>query len=146
MIVRERAEIIAIDDDLLTVSTALKQGCSGCAQQQSCGAGIISKAFSDRRQQFQLRRPLHGQWQIGDQVELQLPQQLLTKLSLLLYGLPLLVLLTSALLTQLLLVWPEWAVIVSSGCSMAACFVLLKQALSRHDVKVQALLKIQQSS
>ena len=81
MMISERAEIVAIHDDYLTVSTKLKSGCGGCVQQNTCGAGIISKAFADRRAEFIVQRPSGMQFALGDHIELDLPQTMLTSYS-----------------------------------------------------------------
>ncbi len=146
MMIRERAEIVAIHDDYLTVSTELKSGCGGCVQQNTCGAGIISKAFADRRAEFIVQRPSGMQFALGDQIELALPQTMLTRFSLWVYGLPLLVLLTSALITQLGLGWSEGYVIVTAALGFISSFVLIRQWLKLRDVQVSQLLQIQQIS
>jgi sigma-E factor negative regulatory protein RseC len=146
MMIRERAEIIAMHDDYLTVSTELKSGCGGCAQQNSCGAGIISKAFADRRAQFIVQRPAGLTLAVGEQVELALPQAMLTRFSLWVYGAPLLVLLLVALMGQLMLGWSEGYVIISALVSFGFSFVLIRQWLKLRDVQVSQLLQIQQIS
>ncbi|PTB84353.1 Fis family transcriptional regulator, partial [Pseudidiomarina aestuarii] len=97
--IREHAHIVAVEADYLLVSTQLKTGCGSCQQQNTCGAGIISKAFSDRRAEFRIAKPKQGQFRAGEMVELLLPETALTKLSLLLYGTPLAALLGAAVLT-----------------------------------------------
>jgi sigma-E factor negative regulatory protein RseC len=146
MMIRERAEIVALHDDYLTVSTELKSGCGGCAQQNSCGAGIISKAFADRRAEFVVQRPQGLRLAVGDQIELALPQTMLTRFSLWVYGLPLLVLLTLAMTTQLALGWSEGYVIVTALFGFAISFVLIRHWLKLRDVQVSQLLQIQQIS
>lgn len=146
MMIRERAEIIALHDDYLTVSTELKTGCGGCAQQNTCGAGIISKAFADRRAEFIVQRPSGTEFAVGDNIELALPQTMLTRFSLWVYGLPLLVLLTIALVTQLAMGWSEGYVITAALLGFASSFVIIRQWLKLRDVQVSQLLQIQQIS
>lgn len=146
MMIRERAEIVTVHDDYLTVSTELKSGCGSCAQQNSCGAGIISKAFADRRAQFVVQRPMGGQFAVGDQIELALPQTMLTRFSLWVYGLPLLVLVALALIGQQALGWSEGYVIVVALSGFAASFVVIRHWLKLRDVQVSQLLQIQQIS
>lgn len=141
--IREVAEVIAVEDDELFVSTQLKSGCGSCAQQSTCGAGIISKAFSDRRAEFRVRKPT-GQFQPGQHIELLLPEQALTKFSLLVYGIPLMALLLVAVgLTQVTVISEGWVIMaafVSFGCS----FWGLKHWLHHRDVQVSQLLSVQQ--
>ncbi|HET8817216.1 MAG TPA: SoxR reducing system RseC family protein [Pseudidiomarina sp.] len=141
--IREHAHIIAVEPEYLLVSTELKTGCGSCQQQNTCGAGIISKAFSDRRAEFRIARPSEGHFREGEMVELLLSETALTKLSLLLYGSPLAALIGVAVLTTSLLQWPEGAVIPASMVAFGASFWGLKRWLKQHDVRVNQLLAIQ---
>lgn len=141
--IREVAEITAIYPDSLQVTTELKTGCSGCQQQSTCGAGIISKAFSDRRAEFLVQRPA-GSFSVGQQVELLLPEAVLTRFSLLIYIVPILVLLLSAILLTQVLQWPEGQAIIGSLMTFAASFWLLRRWLHLSDVQVTQLLSVQQ--
>lgn len=141
--IRELATIQTIADDYLEVSTELKTGCSGCAQQNTCGAGVISKAFSDRRATFRVNRPA-GQFNVGEQVELLLPEQMLTRASLLIYGVPLVALLAVAILSQSLLGLTEGVSILAAFAAFAGSFLALKHWFKRRDVQVSQFLKVQQ--
>lgn len=142
--IREVAVIQAIEADTLLVSTELKSGCSGCAQQSNCGAGIISKAFSDRRAEFRVGKPAGMNFKVGEQIELLMPEQMLTRASLLIYGVPLVALLTTALIAQLLLGISEGKAILLSLFGFAASFWGLKRWFQMRDVKVSQLLQVQQ--
>ncbi|RUO79465.1 SoxR reducing system RseC family protein [Pseudidiomarina taiwanensis] len=143
--VREQAQVIALSDAELTLTTQLKMGCSGCQQQSSCGAGIISKAFSDRRAVFTVPRPLGFNAAIGETVTLELPEQALTRYSLLLYGAPLAALLGMSLLSQALGT-SEGASIVLAFMAMGLSFIGLRKWLRHRDVQVQQLLKVTEIS
>ncbi|WP_417658422.1 SoxR reducing system RseC family protein [Pseudidiomarina sp.] len=141
--IREVAEVIAIDNDELVVSTQLKSGCGSCVQQSTCGAGIISKAFSDRRAEFRVRKPA-GQFAPGQQIELLLPDQALTRFSLMVYGLPLMALLVVAIgLTNMTALSEGW-VIISAFTGFGFSFYALKRWLHHRDVQVTQLLRVQQ--
>lgn len=120
--IREVAIIKTVEQDTLLVTTELKSGCSGCAQQSNCGAGIISKAFSDRRAEFRVAKPAGMNFVAGEQIELLLPEQMLTRASLLIYGVPLMALLITALVAQLLFGISEGSAILLSLTGFAASF------------------------
>lgn len=141
--IREHAHIVAVESDYLLVSTQLKTGCGSCQQQNTCGAGIISKAFSDRRAEFRIAKPSQGHFRAGEMVELLLPETALTRLSLLLYGTPIAALLGVAVITTSALQWPEGAVILASIGAFGASFWGLKRWLKQHDVRVNQLLAVQ---
>jgi len=132
--IREIAEVVAIDGTRIKVSTALKTGCSGCAQVKTCGAGMLSSLFENRRAEFELETDLP--LQLGDRVELQIPEQVITGFSLLLYGLPLLMLLSSALVLQLALQLPEGTVIVGAFTITGLTFWGLRRYFRGRDVHV----------
>lgn len=138
--IRELGQITAVEGNYITISTQLKSGCSGCQQQNHCGAGLLSKAFPQRSGEFSLHS--EGHFAVGQQVELQLPESALARFSLAMYLLPLLALLLGAALGQLL--WPqsEGPAIMFAAVSMAVSFYLLRRYLHHRDVKVQALLQV----
>lgn len=138
--IRELGQVTAVDGDYITISTQLKSGCSGCQQQNHCGAGLLSKAFPQRSGEFSVRN--EQRLRVGQQVELQLPEAALARFSLAIYLLPLLALLLGAGVGQLL--WPhsEGPAIALAAISMAASFYLLRRYLDHRDVKVQALLHV----
>ncbi|WP_417688797.1 SoxR reducing system RseC family protein [Pseudidiomarina sp.] len=141
--IREVAVIQAIEADHLEVSTDLKTGCGGCAQQSTCGAGIISKAFSDRRATFRVARP-EGSFAVGETVELLMPEQALTQASLLIYGIPLLALLGMAVIAQSIFGWTEGVSIVAALIAFASSFVALKRWYQMRDLQVTQLLEVRQ--
>jgi Positive regulator of sigma E activity len=142
-VIRELAEVVSVENDFLLVSTELKTGCSGCAQQNTCGAGVISKAFSDRRAEFRVHKP-QGYFRPGQQIELLLPEQALTRYSLLVYMVPLFALLVMAIFTGQLLSWSEGWVILSAFSGFAVSFYLLRRWLQHRDIQVAQLLSVQQ--
>lgn len=141
--IREVAVIQAIEADHLEVSTDLKTGCGGCAQQSTCGAGVISKAFSDRRATFRVARP-KGSFAVGETVELLMPEQALTQASLLIYGIPLIALLSVAIIAQTLFGLSEGVSIVAALIGFAASFVALKRWYQMRDLQVTQLLEVRQ--
>lgn len=142
--IREVAVVQAIETDYLQVSTELKSGCGGCAQQSTCGAGIISKAFSDRRATFRVARPPSGEFSVGETVELLMPEQALTQASLIIYGVPLLALLGVAILAQSLFGLSEGLSIVAALLGFAGSFFALKRWYQMRDLQVTQLLQVRQ--
>lgn len=141
--IRELAQIISVETEQLVVTTELKSGCGSCVQQSTCGAGIISKAFADRRAEFRVQKPA-GNFYPGQQIELLLPEQAITQYSLLLYGAPIFVLLAVAvLLTQAGIMSEGW-VILWAFVGFGLSFVGLKRWLHHRDIQVSQLLSVKQ--
>lgn len=137
---KEIAEVVAVQGNRITLTTQLKTACSGCSQKTTCGAGILSKLFADRNAQFTVlsNTPVTP----GEQVEISMPEQQVTRFALLLYGSPILILLLTAMTLTSLQSVPEWLVIVLSFSSFAATFVALKHWFQKRDVKVNRLIQI----
>lgn len=137
---RELGEIISVDGEQLTVRTRLKDGCSGCAQRSTCGAGLLSKAFPQRRGEFKVSA--EGQFSIGDQVEVHLPDNALSGLALAMYLLPLIALISGAALGSWLIPEHEAGAIGAGFLAFGLSFLLLRRVLWHRRARVQQLLTI----
>lgn len=137
---RELGEIIAIDGNQLMVRTQLKHGCSGCSQRSTCGAGLLSKAFPQRRGEF--RVAAEGHFDVGDQVEIHLPDNALSGLALAMYLLPLIALITGALLGGWLFPAHELGAIGLGFSAFGLSFVVLRRILWHRRANVQQLLSV----
>lgn len=138
--IREIGTVIAVNGRSVEIDTQLKSGCSGCSKQNTCGAGLLSKAFPGRRGHFSVMtdEPLSP----GQDVELQLPEEALTRFSLAVYMLPLLALFAGALFGQWWFAGHEGGSIGLGFAAFAFSFYLLRRYLRHKDVKVQALLQV----
>lgn len=137
---KEIAEVVAVDGDRITVTTQLKSACSGCAQVSTCGAGILSKVFSDKNAQF----TVVSQEKVapGEQVQLDVPESAVTRFALLLYGLPVLCLLAVAVMLQTLTPLAEGFVIFWSFLGFGLTFAGLKHWFRKRDIQVNAMVKL----
>jgi len=136
----EIAEVVSVSGRRVTVSTQLKSGCGSCAQQSHCGAGVISKVFANRRANFEVQTDVAVT--PGQQVELLIPDQVITRFSLLMYALPILVLTLVASLLQSLSTAPEGLIILLSFASMMLSFYGIKQYLKNRDMRLQQRVSI----
>lgn len=137
---KEIAEVVAVQGNRITLTTQLKTACSGCSQKTTCGAGILSKLFADRNAQFTVISDTGVE--PGEQVEISMPEQQVTRFALLLYGMPILMLLLSAVVLTSFQTLPEWLIILLSFGSFAAAFVALKHWFQKRDVKVNQMIQI----
>ncbi|MGM0481399.1 MAG: SoxR reducing system RseC family protein [Pseudomonadota bacterium] len=137
---KEIAEVVAVQGNRITLTTQLKTACSGCSQKTTCGAGILSKLFADRNAQFTVISDTRVE--PGEQVEISMPEQQVTRFALLLYGMPILMLLLSAVVLTSFQTLPEWLIILLSFGSFAAAFVALKHWFQKRDVKVNQMIQI----
>lgn len=146
--IRELGHITAISNGQVTIQTQLKSGCSGCAQQRTCGAGILSKAFPQRRGEFIVPNPhldstlTQAPLAVGQAVELELPEEALSKFSLAVYLLPLLALIAGAAVGHKLNSSSELLSIALGFSAFGCTFWLLRRYLKHRDVKIRAMLQV----
>lgn len=138
--VREIAKVTAIHGDTIEVSTELKSGCSGCAKRSTCGAGILSRAFPNRRGTFSMTTS--ESYTLGQSLQLELPETALTRYALALYLLPLFALLAGAAIGSWLQPAHEGLAIAMGGAGFGLSFFALKAMMKYKDIKVQRLLKV----
>lgn len=93
--ITERATVVAVEGDKVIVEAAIKTTCNGCQAQSDCGTGAIATAFAPKVQQLELTSPLPVE--VGDEVSVGIPEAGVLSASALLYVVPLLVLIGSAL-------------------------------------------------
>ena len=137
---KELAQVVAVDGEKVTVSTQLKSACSGCEQNTTCGAGILSKVFSDRHSTFVVKT--QSPVTVGEYVELSIPEQQVTRLALLLYGLPVLTLLLLASVLTSFTSISEGYTILLSFAGFALSFLALRLWFRLRDVRVNQLLVV----
>jgi len=80
------------------VETQIKSTCGSCEAQSNCGTGAIAKVFASKRETLRFR--LNEMVEVGQKVSLGIPEENLLKASALVYCLPLLALVLSALAGQ----------------------------------------------
>jgi len=96
---QEWGRVVAVQDDAVWVETIRQSTCGACSARQGCGHGLLSRDAGARRG---LVRVLSGKQlraadcAVGDEVVLELPEDVILRGSLLVYMLPLLGLLAGA--------------------------------------------------
>ena len=106
--ITETATVVEVDGDLITVSASVKTGCSQCQVSDDCGTSAVAKAFTPKQQILTLRSPLPVN--VGDSVIIGIPEQRVLLASWMLYIVPLLTLIASALAFNQFTAWHELAV------------------------------------
>lgn len=96
----ETGRVVALESDSLWVETIRSSTCNSCSAQKGCGHGILNKVANGRRNYVRallVDRPA-SDFQIDDEVEISIPEQVLVGGALLVYLMPLLAMLAGALL------------------------------------------------
>lgn len=105
-VIKELANVIAIDDKQVTVTSQIKSSCSGCAQVDNCGSGQIAKALPQAKLTLSLpydKNRLESNFKIGDCVVLALPEKHILSSAGQVYLLPLVGLIVFSAIGQFLL-------------------------------------------
>lgn len=73
--IEEQATVVAVGDELITVTSTVKSACSGCQQVEQCGSGQVAKAFPQKQLTLSLATKLPVQ--VGDQIVFGLSESML---------------------------------------------------------------------
>jgi sigma-E factor negative regulatory protein RseC len=137
--IEEIGVIRAIEHDnaqqIVVVETQIKSTCGSCEAQSNCGTGAIAKVFATKRETLRFR--LNEIVEVGQKVSLGIPEESLLKASAMVYCLPLLALIMSALIGQIFLplaglVAEGWLILFTAICSYLT-FMFVRRFLSSSD-------------
>lgn len=133
--VEEIANVVAVEDDWITVETEIKSTCNACHANNDCGTGVVAKALTPKRETlyFQTDLPV----QVGSRVRIGIAEEALLTASFYLYVAPLIIFIGAAVLfdwlfTRLGLSHELWVFAASAMTAMAG-FVLLSTVLKRRE-------------
>jgi len=76
--IKELANVVAIDANLVTVTSQIKSSCSGCAQVDTCGSGQVAKALPQAKLTLTLPYDIKALGRVlskGDCVVLAIPEK-----------------------------------------------------------------------
>jgi sigma-E factor negative regulatory protein RseC len=96
--IEEKAIVVAVKDEMVTVTSEVKSACSGCQQVDNCGSGQVAKAFPQKKLSLTLLSKLS--LNIGDVVVIGLNESQLLKTAWQVYLWPLIGLIFGAWLGQ----------------------------------------------
>ena len=96
--IKQPATVIAETANAYLLETLPKSACKRCAEGKGCGGGILAQAFANKT--YQLSIDKNKQLKLKDLVYIGIRSSLLVRASLLLYLLPLIVMVTVALVAS----------------------------------------------
>lgn len=128
--VAEKGRIIAIEKNegntLAHIEYISKSACSSCQNNDSCGVGVVSKTFSDKALQFTI--PYTEEMEVNKFVELHINNNDLIKSAMLVYLVPLLFFISSALIAKQFHITNEALIILIAISWAAVGFVITRIA------------------
>lgn len=127
--------VVAVRGDQVTLEAAVKTTCSTCQAQSDCGTGAISRAMSPKTQRLTLRSPVPCK--VGQLVTIGVPEAGIMSASVWLYVMPLIVLLLSAIVFDVILPLAGlsnelWTLLFSVATTFVS-FVIISGFLKRMD-------------
>ena len=129
--IEERGRVVDVEPGAVWVETLRQSTCSSCAANAGCGQGVLQRLGAGAsRGQVRALCDLH--LSMGDSVVLGLREDLLLKSALMFYLLPLLGLLSGALLAQCYGLSDSW-LIVAGLAGFLAAWLLVRRHARRHS-------------
>lgn len=126
--IEQEARVVGIEGDDAVVAIQRQSACGGCSAKSGCGTSVVASLFPGRQQTLHLHNSQHAQ--VGDRILVGLPESALQRASLLLYGVPLVLLLAGAVVGQ------SWGgtepLAILGGLSGVALGLLVARHLTRH--------------
>jgi len=126
--ITETGKIIAIeqieDEKVARIECISKSACSSCNNNSNCGVGVVSKAFSDKSHYFEL--PFKEGMKVDHYVELQISNGDLIKSASLIYLLPLVFFIGSALISKNIFHVNELTLIAISSAFTGLSFLIIR--------------------
>lgn len=97
--IEEQAIVIKASKTHVTLEVVRSKPCGLCGQVKGCGNSIWGKIFSHQSGQIEIRNNLNAK--LGDEVILGIDETLMLKSSLMLYGVPLLLMFLGMIIAQM---------------------------------------------
>lgn len=94
--IEEVGRVTACSNGQIEIEVAIKSTCSNCQAADNCGTSTIAKAFSGQKENLTIQT--HQQIEVGQQVKIGIPEEVVLSLSSFVYLVPLLVLLAGVVI------------------------------------------------
>lgn len=97
----ENGRVVAVEDGWIWVETIQTSSCTACSAKSGCGQSLLNSIFAGKRHYVKVStKGFHAPVQLHDEVELAIPEDVMLKGSFWVYLLPLLLLISGALLGE----------------------------------------------
>jgi sigma-E factor negative regulatory protein RseC len=97
--IKQPAKVIAETEFTYLLESLPKSACPQCDAGKGCGGGLLAKAFSNKTYQLELNK--NKKLSINEIIQIGIPSQLLVRASFIVYFLPLLLMVMTALIAGL---------------------------------------------
>lgn len=133
--VKEQGVVIEVENDVIYVESKVTSSCNSCQAQANCGTSAVAKAFAGRTVVNKVKNHLNAN--VGDRVEIGIPESSIVQASIWLYLLPLISAIIAALLGHWLSlqnnVSGEWLTILFTAVGGGLGFMVSKKVIKNSD-------------
>ncbi len=96
--IEQKAKVVSFDDETVWLEAERQSTCSGCQVRQGCGTGMLAKHVGQRFSRITVKKT--SDVEIGQQVQLAIPEETLLQGAVLMYLLPLVLMFIFAAIAQ----------------------------------------------
>ena len=137
--IEEHARVVAVQGDTALLQTQRQSSCGSCEVKSGCGTSVLAGIVGQKITQLKVRNTLNAR--PGDEVVLGMEEHALVMGSLLVYGVPLLMLLLGALMGEAMVsqlgMDAELLPVVGGVTGFVLAFLLVRGVLRRTAVGLQ---------
>ena len=137
--IEEHARVVAVQGDTALLQTQRQSSCGSCEVKSGCGTSVLAGIFGQKMTQLKVQNTLNAR--PGDEVVLGMEEHALVTGSLLVYGVPLLMLLLGALMGEAMAsqlgMDADLLPVVGGATGFVLAFLLVRGVLRRTAVGLQ---------
>lgn len=137
--IEEHARVVAVQGDTALLQTQRQSSCGSCEVKSGCGTSVLAGIVGQKITQLKVRNTLNAR--PGDEVVLGMEEHALVTGSLLVYGVPLLMLLLGALMGEAMAsqlgMNADLLPVVGGATGFVLAFLLVRGVLRRTAVGLQ---------
>ena len=137
--IEEHARVVAVQGDTALLQTQRQSSCGSCEVKSGCGTSVLAGIVGQKITQLKVRNTLNAR--PGDEVVLGMEEHALVTGSLLVYGVPLLMLLLGALMGEAMAsqlgMNADLLPVVGGATGFVLAFILVRGVLRRTAVGLQ---------
>ena len=133
--IEQTAKVVASDDKIVWLEAETQSTCSQCQLKKGCGTGMLSKHVGRRFSRIAVNK--ERDVQIGDQVQIGIPEQALLRAAFMMYIIPLLLMFAFAVFSRFYHLG-EFMEIFAAACGLFLGFFWVRNRMRRTDTSMQA--------
>jgi sigma-E factor negative regulatory protein RseC len=127
--IEEIGKVVATEQGFAWIETQVKTTCGSCAANDSCGTGLVAKAFTPKPEHLRISTP--SPLKVGQSVKIGIPEQHLLVASMWMYLVPVAVLIVTAAVLQNVSFFAEpMVILLSFFCTFLAYWGVSKRLKS----------------